>query len=62
MIYLVLLLAIIILIVILMDVISRVSYKSQKETIVKGAKAEIEQMRKTLRIQRRKFEQFQNNN
>jgi hypothetical protein len=45
-----------------MDVISRVSYKSQKETIVKGAKAEIEQMRKTLRIQRRKFEQFQNNN
>jgi uncharacterized ion transporter superfamily protein YfcC len=56
----ILLLSIIILTVVLTDVISKASYKSEKEAIVKGANAEIDKMRKTLRIQRRKFEQLQN--
>lgn len=60
MIYMILLLSIIILTVVLTDVISKASYKSEKEAIVKGANAEIDKMRKTLRIQRRKFEQLQN--
>lgn len=60
MIYMILLLSIIILTVVLTDVISKASYKSEKEAIVKGANAEIDQMRKALRIQRRKFEQLQN--
>lgn len=59
--YMIFFLLLILLGVIIMEAANKINYEAQKNAIIKGAKADMDQIHRSLRVQRRKFRQLQEN-